>query len=140
MKFLAIDLGLSRTGIAISDDLEMMAIPLKTIRQKNKDKLLNEISELVKVYNIDKIILGLPVNMDGSDGESAKNARLFSEKLFAITGLEVILQDERVTTVLAHSYLNNADVKKKKKKDVVDTVSAVIILQNYLDFKKNTSL
>ena len=56
MKFLAIDLGLSRTGIAISDDLEMMAIPLKTIRQKNKDKLLNEISELVKVYNIDKII------------------------------------------------------------------------------------
>ncbi len=140
MKFLAIDLGLSRTGIAISDDLEMMAIPLKTIRQKNKDKLLNEISELVKVYNIDKIILGLPVNMDGSEGESAKNARLFSEKLFAITGLEVILQDERVTTVLAHSYLNNADVKKKKKKDVVDTVSAVIILQNYLDFKKNTSL
>ena len=119
MKFLAIDLGLSRTGIAISDDLEMMAIPLKTIRQKNKDKLLNEISELVKVYNIDKIILGLPVNMDGSEGESAKNARLFSEKLFAITGLEVILQDERVTTVLAHSYLNNADVKKKKKKDVV---------------------
>ena len=140
MKFLAIDLGLSRTGIAISDDLEMMAIPLKTIRQKNKDKLLNEISELVKVYNIDKIILGLPVNMDGSEGESAKNARLFSEKLFAITGLEVILQDERVTTVLAHSYLNNADVKKKKKKDVGDTVSAVIILQNYLDFKKNTSL
>lgn len=140
MKFLAIDLGLSRTGIAISDDLEMMAIPLKTIRQKNKDKLLNEISELVKVYNINKIILGLPVNMDGSEGESAKNARLFSEKLFAITGLEVILQDERVTTVLAHSYLNNADVKKKKKKDVVDTVSAVIILQNYLDFKKNTSL
>lgn len=140
MKFLAIDLGLSRTGIAISDDLEMMAIPLKTIKQKNKDKLLNEIAELVKVYDIDKIILGLPVNMDGSEGESAKNARLFSEKLFAITGLEVILQDERVTTVLAHSYLNNADVKKKKKKDVVDTVSAVIILQNYLDFKKNTSL
>lgn len=140
MKFLSVDLGLSRTGIAVSDDLEMMAIPLKTIRQKNQYKLLNEIAELVKVYKIDKIVLGLPKNMDGSEGASAKNARLFSEKLFTATGLEVILQDERVTTVLAHSYLNAADIKKKKKKDVVDTVSAVIILQNYLDFRKNKNL
>ena len=134
MKFLAVDLGLSRTGIAISDDLEMMAIPLKTIRQKNKDRLLNEISELVEVYNIDKIILGLPVNMDGSEGFAAQRTYNFCELLKTLN-IKLSLVDERLSSVEAQKILLANGKHAKDIKDKVDMQAAAIILETYIRSK-----
>ena len=81
--------------------------------------------------------MGLPLNMNGSEGESAENARILSEMLREKTGLEIILWDERCTTVTAHKYLNITDTRGKKRKAVVDSVAAVIILEDYLSFRRN---
>lgn len=137
MKILAIDLGYIHTGLAISDENEIFAMPLKTIHQKNRLKLLDEIADIVKENGIGEIVVGLPVKMDGKEGDKAKIARSFSDLLSNHTGLEVFLVDERVTTVLAHKYLNKVHTKEKKRKEIIDTVSAVIILQDYLEYKKN---
>ena len=83
-------------------------------------------------------IVGLPKNMDGSEGESAQNARVFAERLHNETGLQVDLQDERGTTITAHNFLNDTNTRGKKRKNVVDEVAATIILQNYLDKRKNS--
>ena len=82
--------------------------------------------------------MGLPKNMDGSEGESAQNARAFAERLHNETGLQVDLQDERGTTITAHNFLNDTNTRGKKRKNVVDEVAATIILQNYLDKRKNS--
>lgn len=137
MKILAVDLGFLHTGLAISDEKETFAMPLKTIHQKNRVKLLDEIADVVKENGIGEIVVGLPVQMDGKEGDKAKLARSFSEMLSNHTGLDVFLVDERVTTVLAHKYLNKVRAKEKKRKEIIDTVSAVIILQDYLEYKKN---
>ena len=84
------------------------------------------------------VIVGLPKNMDGSEGESAQNARAFAERLHNETGLQVDLQDERGTTITAHNFLNDTNTRGKKRKNVVDGVAATIILQNYLDKRKNS--
>lgn len=137
MKILAIDLGYIHTGLAISDENEIFAMPLKTIHQKNRIKLLDEIAATVKEYGVGEIVVGLPIHMDGTEGDSAKNAISFSDILSNQTGLDVFLIDERVTTILAHKYLNKMHTKEKKRKEIIDTVSAVIILQDYLEYKKN---
>lgn len=84
------------------------------------------------------VVVGLPKNMDGSEGESAQNARAFAERLHNETGLQVDLQDERGTTITAHNFLNDTNTRGKKRKNVVDEVAATIILQNYLDKRKNS--
>ena len=84
------------------------------------------------------VVVGLPKNMDGSEGESAQNARAFAERLHNETGLQVDLQDERGTTITAHNFLNDTNTRGKKRKNVVDEVAAAIILQNYLDKRKNS--
>ena len=85
------------------------------------------------------VVVGLPKNMDGSEGESAQNARTFAERLHNETGLQVDLQDERGTTITAHNFLNDTNTRGKKRKNVVDEVAATIILQNYLDKRKNSN-
>lgn len=136
MKILAVDLGKVRTGIAVSDPWEILASPVCTIEEKNKDILAQKIHEICIEQKISKVVLGLPRNMDGTEGESAKDARLFCEILEEKTGLQVVMQDERGTTITAHNYLNTTDTRGKKRKRVVDTVAATIILQNYLDANK----
>ena len=84
------------------------------------------------------VVVGLPKNMDGCEGESAQNARAFAERLHNETGLQVDLQDERGTTITAHNFLNDTNTRGKKRKNVVDEVAATIILQNYLDKRKNS--
>lgn len=136
MIVLGIDLGVARTGLAISDINEILASPIQTIAERNFDNLLDNIVEIVKERKVEKIVVGLPKNMDGSCGESANRATEFASQLKEKTSLDVVLWDERLTTVSAHQFLNETNTRGKKRKAVVDTVSAVIILQNYLDSTK----
>ena len=133
MIILGIDLGKARTGVAVCDRAEMLASPLCVIQERSKERLLERIAQLSEERRAEQIALGLPKNMDGSEGESAQNARAFAAMLQESTGLPVVMQDERGTTVTAHGYLNETNVRGKKRKQTVDAVAAVIILQNYLD-------
>lgn len=137
MVILSVDYGRARTGIAVCDKGEMIASPIGTINEYNMEKLAEKISEYTKSYKAEQIVLGLPKNMDGSEGESAENVRFFSGILESVTGLPVVLRDERCTTVIAHQYLNVTDTRGKKRKNVVDTVAAVIILEDYLNYRRN---
>lgn len=136
MKILAVDLGLSRTGVAISDAREMLASPVGTLTEWNLDRLAQRIADIAADQGAQMIVVGHPRNMDGSCGESAKRAEAFADALAQITGLPTDLWDERMTTVSAIGYLNQTDVRGKKRKQVVDTVAATIILQDYLDARR----
>ena len=133
MKILAVDLGKVRTGLAVSDIGEVLASPLCVIAEKNAEILAEKIDQVCNDERIAKIVLGLPKNMDGSEGESAQNAKAFGEMLEAKTQLPVILLDERGTTITAHNYLSETNIRGKKRKKVVDSVAATVILQAYLD-------
>lgn len=137
MIILSVDYGRVRTGIAVCDKNEMLASPVCVIKEVRQDVLAEKIAALSTEKQAELIVLGLPVNMDGSEGESAKNVRAFSEILSAKTGLEVVLRDERCTTVTAYSYLNDTDTRGKKRRAVVDSVAAVIILEDYLRYRRN---
>ncbi|HIW14432.1 MAG TPA: Holliday junction resolvase RuvX [Firmicutes bacterium] len=133
MIIMGVDLGHARTGIAVCDKREILASPVKVITAYTNEKVAAEAAALAKELRAEKIVVGLPRNMDGSEGESAQNARAFAAMLQESTGLPVVMQDERGTTVTAHGYLNETNVRGKKRKQTVDAVAAVIILQNYLD-------
>ena len=133
MRILAVDLGLARTGLAISDESGFLASPVGTIAEKDLDVLCDKIADTVRERQAPEIVVGHPRNMDGSCGESAQRAEGFAKALGDKTGLPVHLWDERMTTVSAIGYLNQTDTRGKKRKAVVDTVAATIILQNYLD-------
>ena len=132
MKIISVDLGAVRTGLAICDSGGILASPLGVIEEKNFKKLVQKVSEKAKENNAEKIVVGLPVNMDGTKGESAKKSEDFAEMLGKISGIETVLLDERRTTMLANTYLNMTDTTGKKRKNVIDAVSAVIILEDYL--------
>lgn len=135
MIILSVDLGKARTGLAISDMTETLASPLAQISEKNPDMLLEKVTNVVFARDVDLIVVGLPKNMDGTEGESAKNAREFARKLKEKTGRLVRMQDERGTTITAHNYLNATNTRGIRRKNVVDSVAATIILQNFLDSK-----
>ena len=130
---LGIDLGDVRTGIAVSDAGGKMAFGVCTITEYNEEKLLDRICALIAERKADKVVLGLPVNMDGSKGFRADKIKAFGEKLEERCGKSVEYCDERCSTMLAHTYLNMTDTRGKKRKAVVDRLSAEIILQSYLD-------
>lgn len=136
MRIMAIDLGLARTGLAICDATELLASPLETINQYYSEKLLQRVVDIVTAQKPELIVVGHPRNMDGSCGESAKRAEEFAKQLETATNVKTVLWDERMTTVTAIGYLNEADVRGKKRKAVVDTVAATIILQDYLDHRR----
>lgn len=137
MRIMSVDLGKVRTGIALSDINEYLASPFCVIKERNREILAGKISNLAGENNVSQIVIGLPLNMDGSEGESAKSAREFSKTLSKFTDVKILLQDERGTTISAHGYLNVTDTRGKKRKAVVDAVAATIILQDYLDFRRN---
>ena len=137
MKILAVDLGKARTGLAVCDEGELLASPAGVIREHNRERLLEQLAREAEIRGVASIVVGLPRNMDGSEGESAQNARSFAEALARQTGLPVALRDERLTTVTAHGYLNDTDTRGKKRKSVVDAVAATVILQDYLDYRRN---
>ena len=137
MIILSVDLGKIRTGIAVCDKSEIIASPVTTIKEHNRDVLAEKINEICKERKAEQIVIGLPINMDGTEGESAIAVREFSEKLKKITGLEVLFSDERGTSVTAHNYLNFTDTRGQKRKNTVDSVAAVIILEDYMRKRKN---
>lgn len=133
MRILAVDLGLARTGLAISDESGFLASPVGTIAEKDLDTLGDKVADIAREQQATEIVVGHPRNMDGSCGESAERAEAFAQALGEKTGLPIHLWDERMTTVSAIGYLNQTNTRGKKRKAVVDTVAATIILQNYLD-------
>ena len=140
MRILGLDFGSKTVGVAVSDGLLLTAQGVETIERKDENKLRKtcaRIEELIAEYEVTEIVLGLPKNMDGSEGESAQNARAFAENLSNETGIECVMQDERGTTITAHNFLNTTNTRGKKRKNVVDEVAATIILQDYLDKRKS---
>lgn len=137
MIIMSVDLGKARTGIAISDNGESFAFPKTVITEYNTEKLVEKICACSKEYNASLIVVGLPKNMNGSEGDRADECRLIGEKIANLSGKEVIMWDERCTTVSAHTALNFTNTKGKKRKAVVDAVAAVIILEDYLQYRKN---
>ena len=136
MRYLGLDLGTKTLGIALSDKLGIVASFYKSIRYEDEKELFKEIKSIVEKECVDKIVLGLPKNMNNSLGFRAEETIAFKEKLEKEIDKEIILEDERLTTVVAQKPLIDADLSRKKRKKVVDGVSAVIILQSYLDRKE----
>ena len=136
MIALSVDLGHARTGLAVSDKSGFLASSLCVITEYNDEKLIQKIADKVKETKAEILIVGLPRNMDGSEGESAQRARELAAKLTQLTGVPHHMQDERGTTITAHNYLSAGNVYGKKRKQKVDAVAASIILQDYLDSQK----
>lgn len=136
MIIMSVDLGKARTGVAVCDKTEFLASPYTVIFEKSPSRLIKKAAECAKETQAELIVVGLPKNMNGSEGESAQNARAFAEKLSALTGIETVMQDERGTTISAHNFLSETNTYGKKRKNVVDAVAATIILQDFLDARK----
>ena len=137
MIIMAVDLGKARTGLAVCDPSEFLASPVGTAPSYRQEELLEKICAEAAARGVEAFVVGLPRNMDGSEGESAAAARGFAEALSRRSGLSAALWDERLTTVSAHNALNQTDTRGRKRKAVVDTVAATMILQNYLDYRRN---
>ena len=139
MRYLGIDLGSKTVGLAMSDTTLTIASTYKTIFFKDEDyrSTINEIKDIIKEYNITKIILGLPKNMNNTLGERAEITLKYKELLEKSTDLPVIMFDERLTSVISNSILIEADMSRKKRKKKVDSIAAQIILQDYLNKEKN---
>lgn len=133
MVIMGIDLGKARTGLSLCDSGEILASPFQVIEEREEERLIEKLMEAAKESKAELLVVGLPRNMDGSEGESAQNARRLGVLLQENCRLPVDFQDERGTTVSAHSFLNETNTRGKKRKAVVDAVAAVIILQAYLD-------
>ena len=140
MRMLGIDYGEARVGTAITDELNITVQGLETIQRNNSDKIvLRRLDEIFEKYEVDTIVVGMPLNMNGTMSERAKITEQFIHKLkckYNKKKIETI--DERLTTVEAHKTMNFLDVKKTKKRSIVDTISAVYILETYLNKCKNT--
>ena len=136
MRIVAVDLGVARTGLAVCDESETLASPLTTICERREQPRLEKVAEQILARQAELVVVGHPKNMDGTCGESAERAERFADALREKTGLPVELWDERLTTVTAIGYLNETDTRGKKRKAVVDTVAATVILQNYLDSRR----
>ena len=136
MRIISVDLGDARTGLAVCDAGERLASPVGTLFQRDREKLLAQAAQAAREHGAERIVVGHPRNMDGSRGESARKAEAFAERLRQETGLTVELWDERLTTASAIGFLNRTDTRGQKRKNVVDTVSAVIILEDYLAHRR----
>ena len=142
MRYLGLDLGTRTLGISISDTTKTIATALKTIKfnDSDYDSLLPELKKIIDEYNISKIVLGLPKNMNNTMGERCDTTIEFQKKLIKEFNIEVVLQDERLTTVEATNYMLEADISRKKRKKKIDSLAANIILQTYLDRERGGRL
>lgn len=136
MKLMALDYGDTRTGVAMSDIRGILASPYTVITETYLPKLVDKITEIVNNEKPSKIVIGLPRNMDGSYGYRCDECKALGDTLYEKCNITVEYQDERLTTVMAHNVLSDNNVHGKKRKENVDAVSAVLILQSYLDKNK----
>lgn len=135
MRLMGIDFGDARVGIALSDPLMIMSQGYKTINNDGTDALFDEIVSIIKEKEVTKIVIGLPKNMDNTQGFRTDATKEFAEKLKTFTDVEIEFCDERLTTVSAHGFLNEMNVRGKKRKGAVDTLSAALILETYMKKK-----
>ena len=136
MRILGLDFGSKTVGVAISDPLLITAQGLEIIRRKEENKLrqtLARIEEIITEYGVERIVLGLPKNMNDTEGARVELTREFAEKLERRTGLPVEFYDERLTTVMAEKTMMESGVRRENRKDFVDKIAATLILQDYLD-------
>ncbi len=140
MRILGIDHGDARVGVAVSDPMGWTAQGIKTIKNKGDEYLFSELEKIINEYKPEKIVVGLPKNMDGTEGFRAEAAREFAAGLARIYSGEIALWDERLTTVSAARVLNETNTRGKDRKRVLDTVAACFILENYLNAQKNIDI
>lgn len=132
MIIMSVDLGKARTGLAVSDPSGTFAFPKEVITEYNTDRLIDTVCAKAKEFSAERIVVGYPKNMDGTLGERAQECATIAEQIEQNSGIETVLWDERCTTVTAHNYLSMNNVRGKKRKQTVDAVAAVIILEDYL--------
>ena len=137
MRIMAIDYGDAHTGVAVSDPTGLLAGFTATVTAYRPEAAAEQIAALAREHGAEQLVLGHPLNMDGSRGPRAEKAEAMAELLRTVTGLPVVLWDERRTTIDAHQILFNAGKNAKKRKKVVDAVAASLILEGYLTYKKN---
>jgi putative Holliday junction resolvase len=137
MRIMGLDFGSKTVGVAVSDPLFITAQGLEIIRRKSENKLRQtfaRIEELIEEYEVDRIVVGLPRNMNASEGERAQKTREFADQLFRRTGIEPVLWDERLTTVAADKLMMESGIRRENRKEYVDAIAASFILQGYLDY------
>ncbi len=133
MRAMGLDVGDKTIGIALSDSLGITAQGLTTLWRKNREADLQALVDLCKQHQVEVLVIGLPLNMDGSEGSRAAISRRFSERLAHVTGLPVKLWDERLSTMQAERILLEADLSRKKRRQVIDKLAAQVILQSWMD-------
>ena len=141
MRILGLDFGSKTVGVAVSDELLITAQGVEIVRRKSPSKLrqtLARIEELIEQYGVEKIVLGYPKNMNNTEGERCEKTKEFKEMLERRTGLEVVLWDERLTTVAADRSMMETGIRRENSKEYVDEIAAIFILQGYLDFLRNS--
>ncbi len=141
MRILGLDFGSKTVGVAVSDELLITAQGVEIVRRKSPSKLrqtLARIEELIGQYGVEKIVLGYPKNMNNTEGERCEKTKEFKEMLERRTGLEVVLWDERLTTVAADRSMMETGIRRENRKEYVDEIAAIFILQGYLDFLRNS--
>ncbi len=139
MIILGIDYGDARTGLSVCDKFETLASPICVISEWNQEKLIEKIIDYISTYKAELLVVGLPKNMDSSLGSRAEKCLDFAKKLSEKSGIPYVMRDERLTTVSAYTALNNTNTRGKKRKKIVDSVAAVMILQDYIDYRKNNN-
>ncbi len=137
MRIIGLDIGDKRIGVAISDHMGWTAQGLETIENTGKNVVHAKLQRIIDEYKPDKIIIGLPLNMNGSEGYRAELVKKFGEDIKTFYPGEIIYWDERLTTVSAHRAMIDGGVRRKKRKQKVDQIAAILILQNYLDYYNN---
>ena len=138
MRIMGLDVGAMTDGVAISDELLCTAQGIEVIRRKQENKLRQtyaRIEQLIEEYSVGLVVIGYPKNMNNTIGERAEKSESFAADIRRRTGLETVLWDERLTTVSAHRVLDLAEMSCRRKNEVVDKLAAVLILQNYLDWR-----
>lgn len=136
MKKLALDLGTVRIGIASCDELNIIASPYENYNCKSREQDMKHISDIAKNLNVDEIVVGLPLNMDGTEGKMAEYARQFCEELKGYVSCNIIFRDERLTSLEAEDILIGLNYSREKRKKNLDAISATLILQSYIDEKQ----
>lgn len=139
MVIMSVDYGDARTGIALCDRLESLAYPVEVINGGYAPKVADRIAQLTDEHKPELIVMGYPKNMNASEGFRAEKCARFAELVKETTGIPVELWDERLTTVSAYNLLNDADTHGKKRKKVIDAVAATVILQDFLDYRRNAN-
>ena len=137
MKIMAVDLGNARTGLACCDRTEFLASPIGVIHETDFNEIIRQVAVASVEYDVKEIIVGYPVNMNGTVGERAEKCQKFADILSQLVDIPVRLWDERSTTVSATNYLNETNTRGKKRKEVIDAVAATIILESYMNYRKN---